>query len=877
MKKIAYFISTFFLILCLTGCSFFDMFKKKETEVDESIIICYVMDKDVYKTYDNYQSIEFIDYTTKTGYEFVGWSKEINGSVITKDDLQGVKEIKLYPITKLIKYRIIYNLDGGINDEENPSTYTVEDEITLKTPTKDSYAFIGWTLKDGDEPVEEYKIKKGTTGQITLTANYIYGKVNVTFYGYEELNAVIDRNTKVTKPKDPEKDGDTFKCWCTDKSLLNEFDFDTLITESITLYPRFENTNFNELKIANSSYVKSNYENGALLPEGVTIILETNYVFENKKFAGWNVDGKLYSKASSISLTMPNRELRINPILENLTTYSYTKGVDNKLLIPVDSSSGILYGSNVTEDDYSVESNYLKLNKSYLDSLNLGLHSFVFNYYNIIYVYIKSSNVKVTNIKVDYDINYPYGTLIFDQVEGYNYSYSLDGSSYKSCNSYDTLTINNKYVGHSIDIKCDDTVTNFILESIPLSAKKYAEKTFVYQGEVYDYYVDSFEDLCTLIEYEALVSYPSVGGTSYTFYYYYPNGDKDSVVTDEYRRIINSIISIPYGLSIQYYYTKEVQFTLKSSGAFNNLVTSQTRNDLTEMPFKESNRSSTFNDFFIEKQTKTQEIRSVYELENLNVGIKPIIKDSKAQELYDEAKRILRNYVDDSFTVYEKLTAIYDYIGAYVTYDDALLEITTNQSDYASFTAYSALINGVAVCDGYASAFKLLCTIEGIECIEVVGSTETTGHAWNKVKIGGVWYGVDATWSRLTDFDYLRHDYFLVDESVLLTRGKQKHFEQGVVVNIYGEPVVNYINVNNTANNTLSYYDLMLSDNYDLVCQSITEFNDMVTHFNSLGYEYVEIKLDGVSISSVKLLGGPYTVYSFTGVNDIVFLVSKTA
>ena len=44
------------------------------------------------------------------------------------------------------------------------------------------------------------------------------------------------------------------------------------------------------------------------------------------------------------------------------------------------------------------------------------------------------------------------------------------------------------------------------------------------------------------------------------------------------------------------------------------------------------------------------------------MGVKPIIVDDKARELYDRAKEILREYVDDSFTVYEKLQAIYDYI-----------------------------------------------------------------------------------------------------------------------------------------------------------------------------------------------------------------------
>ena len=201
-----------------------------------------------------------------------------------------------------------------------------------------------------------------------------------------------------------------------------------------------------------------------------------------------------------------------------------------------------------------------------------------------------------------------------------------------------------------------------------------------------------------------------------------------------------------------------------------------------------------------------------------------------------------------------------------------------NQSDYMSFTAYSALIRGIAVCDGITSAFKLLCTIEGIECIEVVGSTETTGHAWNKVKIGDVWYGVDATWSRMNNFEYVRHDYFLVDESTLLRRGDQKHYEEGIVVIKYGEPVVMYVNVNNTANNVMNYYDIMLYDSFDLVCESITEFDQMVSYFGEKGYKYIDMKLDGLVYNNVKNRGGSYyNVVTIDGYTNYVFLVSKTA
>ena len=59
------------------------------------------------------------------------------------------------------------------------------------------------------------------------------------------------------------------------------------------------------------------------------------------------------------------------------------------------------------------------------------------------------------------------------------------------------------------------------------------------------------------------------------------------------------------------------------------------------------------------------------------------------------------------------------------------------------------------VCDGYASVFQYLMLRAGLDCVVVIGSTvsrqdaEDGGgdHAWNKVKVDGVWYNMDVCWS----------------------------------------------------------------------------------------------------------------------------------
>ncbi len=69
----------------------------------------------------------------------------------------------------------------------------------------------------------------------------------------------------------------------------------------------------------------------------------------------------------------------------------------------------------------------------------------------------------------------------------------------------------------------------------------------------------------------------------------------------------------------------------------------------------------------------------------------------------------------------------------------------TNSGDMIEHTAYGALVNRSCVCEGYASAFYRLCLECGIDCRFVTGDILGGGHAWNMVKLGGVYYEIDAT------------------------------------------------------------------------------------------------------------------------------------
>ena len=94
----------------------------------------------------------------------------------------------------------------------------------------------------------------------------------------------------------------------------------------------------------------------------------------------------------------------------------------------------------------------------------------------------------------------------------------------------------------------------------------------------------------------------------------------------------------------------------------------------------------------------------------------------------------------DTKTTYQKVEAIYDWITEKVRYDYSHLN---NNSYLLQFTAYAAVRNRTAVCQGYANLLYRLANDAGIDCRIITGGN----HAWNIIQMNdGKYYCMDATW-----------------------------------------------------------------------------------------------------------------------------------
>jgi hypothetical protein len=130
----------------------------------------------------------------------------------------------------------------------------------------------------------------------------------------------------------------------------------------------------------------------------------------------------------------------------------------------------------------------------------------------------------------------------------------------------------------------------------------------------------------------------------------------------------------------------------------------------------------------------------------------PLVRKDPRTHLPRLVKALVAGAADD----FERARALHDWIALNIAYDGAAF-----RGESAMVTEpYAVIGRGASVCQGYAEAYALLCSIAGLECRVVSGFARGYGfdpfgerdrpyaenHAWNAVRIGSEWYLVDVTW-----------------------------------------------------------------------------------------------------------------------------------
>ncbi|HOP68537.1 MAG: transglutaminase domain-containing protein [Dethiobacteria bacterium] len=116
-------------------------------------------------------------------------------------------------------------------------------------------------------------------------------------------------------------------------------------------------------------------------------------------------------------------------------------------------------------------------------------------------------------------------------------------------------------------------------------------------------------------------------------------------------------------------------------------------------------------------------------------------------EVAGPVKELAREITQGLESDYDKMAAIYDWVTHNIAYD---LQKMENPQAYGSGAEY-VLRTGKGICHDYAELVRELCKAVGLEATYESGVVypepgKEERHAWNHVRVDGIWYGLDATW-----------------------------------------------------------------------------------------------------------------------------------
>lgn len=254
-------------------------------------------------TYDVEQALTANAFT-RTGYSFAGWITEPDmAGADSYTDGQKVKNltakdgavVTLYARWNAGTYQIDYDLGGGTNAAENPSSYTTDTpDIVLQVPARAGYDFTGWTCSElgVETPSKDLTIPQGTTGDLHLNAHWEAHTWTVNFDASGGTVNEAERNVTYDLPygtlPEPTYAGHTFTGWFTAGGMAVDADTLVSIDGNHTLTARWDEEQYT------ITYVDVDAETENTLTDSFTISGATfnlpTPVKDGHTFTGWTCD-----------------------------------------------------------------------------------------------------------------------------------------------------------------------------------------------------------------------------------------------------------------------------------------------------------------------------------------------------------------------------------------------------------------------------------------------------------------------------------------------------------------------------------------------------------------------------------------------------------
>lgn len=348
---------------------------------------------------------------TKKGYMFDGWYYDSNFENKFNSNQTAVQDLSLFAKWNIVNLSINYNLDGGINNVQNPQTFTVHTDITLAEPTKQDYVFVGW-FTDKNFTHKITKIESGSVDNIELWAKWYYTKciVNLGAAGgnLSEQQVLVNKNDFCQLPV-PTKPGKVFWGWYDGIKQFTDKEGNSL--EKVGEVVELDLT----AKWKEHSIISFDSNGGTAVssisaPIGTVFELPQNPTKEGFVFDGWYYDNNtfenkfestivpsedivLYAKWVDYVVTISYEDKKAIKSSDTLTAELFsataTDNEGNEFAVAVEKVSGIQDGGEVIEVKLSATGLYAKTATVYIDDIKV--------YKNINITYIREADFVYEN------------------------------------------------------------------------------------------------------------------------------------------------------------------------------------------------------------------------------------------------------------------------------------------------------------------------------------------------------------------------------------------------------------------------------------------------------------------------------------------------
>jgi uncharacterized repeat protein (TIGR02543 family) len=234
------------------------------------------------------------DVPERTGYIFDGWDSDFN--IIISDMEIIAQYIRINNIT--------YNLDGGTNSDNNPSTYLITDNtIVFTNATKANCYFDGWfTEPEFTNQITE--IPQGSEGDVEFWAKFSIITYNITYNLDAGINNVSNpvsySNEDEIIFEDPNKNGYVFNGWFLDSDFNNAISNIPLgSTGNIAIWAKFTRIDYS------INYQLDGGVNSALNPSNYRVNKKVLFYAATKpyyNFEGWFTDVAFINQINEIGI-----------------------------------------------------------------------------------------------------------------------------------------------------------------------------------------------------------------------------------------------------------------------------------------------------------------------------------------------------------------------------------------------------------------------------------------------------------------------------------------------------------------------------------------------------------------------------------------------